>query len=708
MPTGVFLELTNPITGEVTKFADVRITQYSANTVANKEMPHNQAIEHKIDLEIVHQKPASESQGAISTMEAFFRDYDVTMRTPRPKALLYVIVDPSKPVDIGPNVMILNSGRFLGNPEVSRFGPFIKTNVTQIAGTSTIVIQMTIEWTAASPDQNSVLSFYTKAQFSIDETGATTIRKTGRLEVHLPPYTDSRDRLPFPILPTVSDTSGTPNTVPRPNPNPLAPPPAGDMWRNDVVVDKMDSGLVWEYPDYFRMFVAGNMYPGFRRVSQEYAIDESGSRLLFDVVDKEFFGNLPAPARVGNCQYTFERSIDDKNQAIGIKHFIASVKGDKNVTAGALLALCIRMAQNRIDFQNDLIVKARVTQENMLTENAITFEIAAKATSLQVFTPAGGAGGSTSTSTGSITGTVPLGNILANIQTPQGVFQFVPAEMPFEYGVSGIIRVVTSPFPETDQNALIRDLNKRSSTIQIDPNYYLGERRGVTYIFSDQVFDRFLQDGNPPADADLRFRYKDWIPTQVPRGPNDGDGKQASAGETGDDPTIASAYASNGYSSSKIHTGLIEVPAVAFGAKSKVFQCSAPRVSRIEMVEAAAKNRAPKRVFDDLKANSVVGVMDVNVSSGVPDLNGNRVLSSVMTREVTLVPPPDLPTDGTGASPSDPSWEVVNKTFEGETVRIVQYNPKAVPMPPSETQGIAPNYTPPSYTEGISPQAYLA
>ena len=126
------------------------------------------------------------------------------------------------------------------------------------------------------------------------------------------------------------------------------------------------------------------------------------------------------------------------------------------------------------------------------------------------------------------------------------------------------------------------------------------------------------------------------------------------------------------------------------------------------MVEASAKNRAPKRLFDDLKANSIVGAMDVNVSSGTPDLNGNRILSSVMTREVTLVPPPDLPAEGVGASPSDPSWEVVNRTFEGETVRIVQYNPKSIPMPPSENQGIAPNYTPPSYTEGITPQAYLA
>jgi hypothetical protein len=703
MPTGVFLDVyhrTLPNSG-LYRFSDVRIVQYSANSVSNKEMPHNNTVEHKVDLEIVYHE-----MGDALSIARIFKNSVSTLTDSAPQIELYIIVDPSKDQLSSPNYSILRRN----SADYPRFGPFIKTNVTQIAGTSTLVMQMTIEWTQHNLLDSPVSSFYTKSSFSIDETGATTIRKTGSLEVVKTQYDASKDKLPKPYLAGAADTSGTVNSVQRPNPNPLAPPPQGDSWRNDVVADALpDVPLeLLPYPDYWRMFVAGNMYPGFRRVSQEYAVDESGCRLLFDVVDKEFFGNLPAPARVGNCQYTFERSIDDKNQAIGIKHFIASVKGDKNVTAGALLTLCIRMSQNRIDFRNDLIVKARVTQENMLTENAITFEIAAKATSLQVFTTAAGTGGSTSTSTGSITGSVPLGNILANIQTPQGVFQFVPAEMPPEYGISGIIRVVTAALP----NSFVFPINvgQRASTIQLTPNDFGFDRNaaGVTYIFSDQIFDRFLRDDNAPADEDLRFRYKDWKPTQVPRGPNDGDGKQASASDTNADPAMASAYASNGYSSSKIQTGLIEVPAVAFNAKAKVFQCSAPRVNRVETVEASAKNRAPKRMFDDLKANSIVGVMDMNVSSGVPDLNGNRILSSVMTREVTLVPPPDLPTEGTGASPSDPSWEVVNKTFEGEMVRIVQYNPKSVPMPPSETQGIAPNYTPPSYTEGIIPQAYLA
>ena len=728
MSTGVFLQL-----GSFALISDVRIIEYSVNNRATKDNPNLRGLESRIEIEAIYR---ATDLNDLSSFQAYMADYGLSFAEVQRKKhfisskslALYIIIDPNEAKNDAPNHVIVDTrGDYI---QSIQNGPFVKSTVTQIAGTTTLLLRMTIEWTASpGPDPYSssgILSFYTRATFSIDETGSTTIRRTGMLETSRwhkeahPPLP-----LPQPGFPNnPEDKAGSRNDVQRPNPNPLAPAPQGDSWRNDVVLDQITDKTAREYilhADFLRNFVAGNLYPGFRRIAQEYAVDESGYRLLFDITDRDFHRSLPAPARVGNCHYTFERSIDDKNQALGIKHFIASVKGDRDVTIGDLLTLCIRLSQNRIDYVNDLIIKARITEENMLTENSITFEVAAKATSGQLFTPAAN-GNSSSAGTSTLVNYNHLKNILSTIPMPNGVsgapqsFQFVPAEMPSAYGVSNIIRVVTSPYIPAGGAIAFNPAEKDASTIQPKE-----KTLGATYIFTNAHFDRFF-DAETTPEADERFRYSDWRTRNpnVPTGPNKGDaqagatkkkdpGPNGSTASTETKPNdIESAYASNGYTTNKIETGIIEVPAVSFEGKTKVFQVAMPRVTREDIVEASAKNRAPKRRFNDAAPNSIARGFDINVSSGSPDLNGNRVLSAVMTRQSVLVPPPDLPVEGVGASATDPSWEIVDRNFEGSTVRIVQYNPKKVPLPPSETQGATDPRTQPDYTSGFSSEGYLA
>ena len=726
MSTGVFLQL-----GAFALISDVRIIEYSVNNRATKDNPNLRGLESRIEIEAIYR---ARDLSELSSFQTYMTDYGLSFAEVQRKKhfitskslALYIIMDPSKAEADAPNHVIVDTrGTYI---QSIQNGPFVKSTVTQIAGTTTLLLRMTIEWTASpgiDPYSSSgILSFYTRASFSIDETGSTTIRRTGMLETS---RWNKEAHAPLPGLPrgfpyNPEDKAGSRNDIPRPNPNPLAPAPQGDSWRNDVVLDQITDKTAREYilhADFLRNFVAGNLYSGFRRIAQEYAVDESGYRLLFDITDRDFHRSLPAPARVGNCHYTFERSIDDKNQALGIKHFIASVKGDRDVTIGALLTLCIRLSQNRIDYVNDLIIKARITEENMLTENSITFEVAAKATSGQLFTPAA-SGNNSSAGTSTLVNYNHLKNILSTIPMPNGVsgapqsFQFVPAEMPSAYGVSNIIRVVTSPY--IPAGGTTNPAEKDASTLQPKE-----KTLGATYIFTNAVFDRFLDSETTPEE-DERFRYSDWSirNPNVPTGPNKGDaaagsakkrvtGQNGSTASTDTPPNeIDSAYASNGYTTNRIETGIIEVPAVSFEGKTKVFQIGMPRVTREDVVEASAKNRAPKRRFNDAAPNSVARGFDINVSSGSPDLNGNRVLSAVMTRQSVIVPPPDLPTEGVGPSESDPSWEVVDRNFEGETVRIVQYNPKKVPLPPSETQGNTDPRTQPDYTKGLSSEGYLA
>jgi hypothetical protein len=713
--TGVIFEFYNDATSPTREFVikEVRITEFSMNTVANKENPRHQGLECRVAGEALWHG-GNEEESAATVLVGRIRNYTTK---PQPNVKLYIKMDRTSAVADSPRNWVIYD--FQSENRDLQFGPYLKIDATQIVGTNAVVIRFTMEWTQSRFTTEPILNFYVRSTFSVDETGATTIRKSGSLEVSQAAFQYGQ----YPALPDgridyPTDNAGSPNSVKRLSPpNPLLPSPAGDAWRNDIVLDKVpEFNEPYSHPDYFRMWVAGNLYPGFRRISQEYAVDESGRRLIFDVMDKEFHRGLPAPARVGNCQFTFERSIDDQNQALGIKHFIASVKGDRNVTAGALLALCIRLSQNRIDYANDLVVKARVTEENMLTENAITFEVAAKATSLQTFTP-GATSGST---TGGSSSLVPQGgyllrNILSPITIPSsggGVqrFDFVPAQMPFEYGTSGIIRYVTDPYGRDD---IPRD---PASTQVIGREYQLedGSYYGTTYFFPNSVFD-ILDENQDESQLDPRFRYRRIDKLGVPIGPNAGDVAAASDSnkteteKNADSNDIANAFDSKQYSNYSVRTGIVDCPPVSGNAPTKVFQLCAPRVMKNDVVQAAAKNRAPKRPFDELPSSqpALVGSFDINVSSGTPDINGNRVLTSVMTRDSRLLPPSDLPS-AAGPSPTNPDWRVVSQGTGESAFLVVQYNPQTVRMPDSETQGVNTVDSRPSYTASVSdPIRYL-
>lgn len=767
-PTNVVFELYDSNNLKKVTIPEVKITEYAVNTVANKENPRHQTLECVVEGEAVWLPTGDEYQTGYSAASSFVEAVRNFSSKPKPLVKLFIQMDRTA----GPSPSS-NQNWFIYNYEQAgfrdiQFGPYLKMGATQVIGTNAVVIRFTMNWTmfqdktlaSASP----ISYFYVRAQFSVDETGATTIRKSGSLEVGSPAVTLGavNKNGAYPNLPSFAaqepqDTAGSPNSVGRGTQNPTLPGPTGDAWRNDIVVDKQPVGNYernYTHPDYWRLWVAGNLYPGFRRVAQEYAVDESGRRLIFDIMDKEFHRGLPAPAKVGNCQYTFERSIDDKNQAIGIKHFIASVKGDKNVTPGALLALCVRLSQNRIDYANDLIVKARVTEENMLTENSITFEVAAKATSQQGYSTGTTSGSSSAGSSTLLPPGQMLKNILSDITIPNGqggvqVFRFVPAEMPFEYGVSGIIRMVTDPY---DQNGR----TTAASTAQFESGNSDGSFAGATYYFTDAIYDLVVSGttggsggtggggggtggggggsggGGPNGsiffnsasgsegesedkDLDQRFRYRKFTFPLVDTGPNKGDLKASSNEQKNegdkDAPSneIADAYESKQYSSYSVRTGIIDCPPVSGNAETKVFQLCAPRVMRNDTIHAAAKNRAPKRPFNDEPGNqpSLVGSFDINVSSGAPDINGNRVLTSVMTRDARLLPPADIPSS-VGPCPSNPDWQVVSKGTGDDAFLVVQYNPQTVPMPLSETQGVNPSDSKPSYNASVSnPIRYL-
>jgi hypothetical protein len=669
----------------------VRIMEHRIDSPSGFDNPSTGIMRHTITGEaLVFKEQGEYGQNPNRSSQNFLIKMKEVLNTPRLPLRISVVGD-------GQNNRfdIIDTTAANARTQDDLGGPFFRASIVQITGTNTLLVNFTIEFAQASNNSsgNRIRSFFCQSTFSIDEVGMTTIRKTGSIQLVSRP---SYDRTANRIAPLATDKAGAPNTATLRNRY-----PGGDDIRTDVVVDFVTSAGAGDFADYYRRLVSGNLYRGFRRIRQEYAIDETRTRMMFDITDQEFSRGLPAPARVGDCSYTFERSLNE-NQILGIKHFIASVKGDRNVAPGALLTLCIRLSQNRIDYKNDLITTVRVSEQNMLTENSITFEIMATATSAQVFTPTSSDGNNGDAPTNAGSGTIVdesllLKNILSPIKMAGsgGVFQFTPAPQADSYGSALIVRVTPSAYDHQSVDA---------TTLALPTTRQLSEENPVIYQFPNAVFDSI--EGQQPDGIN---RYIDKYKPFVERGPNRGDSQVIPENpEDRERQKREKVLHSKGNRSVKVDTGIIRVPSVSGSGGDAIFQISAPFISIDENQNSARMNVAPQRLIEERSSNtgSFLTQYSFAGTSGSPDLNGNRVLSANFGRSSIQTCPTDVPANS-GSSPTNPEFQRVTAQLNGRSYSLIRYYPTTFDMPNDETQG-RDEASRPSYTAGLGAPEVLA
>ena len=669
----------------------VRVTEYSEVRDSNHNSPFSSAVTHQL---------TGEALVAYGTTTSSLRDMEYTIALirdllSRPHKALTIAIDPgiatqpliaisAVPALSAAGVYIARVAAVAGSGYLpcDDGGPFFSFTMTQITGTTTCILSFTVTWTLTSSSEAQPTALQVSTAFSIDEVGATTIRRTGYLQMPR----GLHDASAVTLAARASDTMGSTNTATTVNRY-----PAGDGNRNDIAVDFIMNAANVKAPDYYRRLISGNLERGFRRVRQDYVVDESRTRLMFDIVDQEFFGTMPAPAKIGNCEFAFERSLVD-GSAVGTKHFQVTVTGDRDVTPGALLNLCIRMSQNRIDYALDTMQKIRVSQRNMLSENTVSYEAFFLATSILNFEVVGTENqqdtlpGSNETSIRSFL----LQPILMSIPVAGSQFVFEPATMPDEYGAAGIVRVSLIPdfvggnFPYSSTSTTTQLINRDND----------GQNPAI-YSFPDQIMDLFT----PAAGSTAPWPDPRVVGTTIPKrpaGPNRSDlTKQSDDAEEEKNKHIDSS----GNQTRVIRTNIVVVPSVGNGP-SAVFQVGAPEVVITETVQSARPNEAPKRVMQDLPTNGVMVAQEFNVTAGRSDGTGNRILAANF-KNISVqryVPDPLLldPTDFT----------LVPRTIDGETVSLIEYFPLALPLPMEPNQGadiVGPSaFAQPTYTPGIS------
>lgn len=149
-------------------------------------------------------------------------------------------------------------------------------------------------------------------------------------------------------------------------------------------------GATAPWADWFRAAaVPLDLRQGWRRESQEYALDEKGTSLVYTIVDRLYAQDLPDGVRVGDADFSYERSLE--NPAIAQVSFSCELEGGLDLrgipgnAAGvtgnrALVAAAVQLSRTRIDatLENTLIQRLKVTEKDILSGYAIRFELDAQ------------------------------------------------------------------------------------------------------------------------------------------------------------------------------------------------------------------------------------------------------------------------------------------------------------------------------------------
>lgn len=516
-------------------------------------------------------------------------------------------------------------------------GPYPNIRITEIIGANNVaLVQWSFEWFATiqgDSQLSQILEFVCLSSFEIDAVGMTTITRAGHVTLR-----KSSASAP-------SSVSGIPTTSATPTAVTTYPGGYATTWnRSDSVQDyphtSGGSNPSFVFPEQYRRMVAGNLYPGFRRVSQQYATDESRTRMVFSVVDRESPRGLPAPARMSSVNYSYERSIGvGDSTAMGMKRFSAVVSGPTNVAPADLLILAIRLSQKRIFWSRtlqgstyysaDLIQRIRVSEVEMTEQNCIEFEVDAIGTA--DLGSGIGASGATAIQSGKPY-SVPnfLGNILAALaitpKTESGsgstdvTFTFSSAVQSDAYGEFGVYRITPSWYdPEQDPTA------RTWTTTQVLAS---ADKLDAVYIFPNAIFDSHF---SAAFTSDTQ---------KLPLGRDNAKHRRDDASGPGTDS--ANAYQTSPYlhiesvERRSTQTNIVPVPSQSLTGADLKFQTRKPFTVVHQKATMVRLNASPSREFLSKDPGAVILHEEFITHGGNSDGVNNRMMAATHERIYTI------------------------------------------------------------------------
>lgn len=456
-------------------------------------------------------------------------------------------------------------------PNDVRGWPTAHVETTEIVGTNTALLRFEIEHHQAFNEGNTVSSHRWRQTMSLDAAGKLTRAVNGSLHIN---------RATTGIATTLATNAAWTGKVAY-----------ADLFRNAIIPD-----------------VPGE---GWRRESQEFAVDEQGTMLTYSFVDKRHTHDLPNGVLVGDVSSTYERSMTGSGPGMAIVTFSAELEGSqamKGISGTTpnrkLVEAAVQLARTRINLnmKRTIVQRMRIEERDLLTGYRIRFEmealvVATASDSSTTIVPLAYEIGNEFTITRTETRPAPPygpAMLVSGVATQYGMMPAYLSNLVDGMSTAG----GTSNMPVASLFTITGANTYGSVTVTV-----ISGANGVTAMNS--VFDGRFQTAQdqPTDDSD---GYTRMIPS------------------------------ASSFTVSRYESGLVKMTPMYLGASELVFQTKFPVVYVKERTETARMNQAPPKSLRPMPSDAYVVGEDWRVAFGRFDAQGNRAFTGVFEREFAM------------------------------------------------------------------------
>ena len=451
-------------------------------------------------------------------------------------------------------------------------GPYIYFNLTEVKGTQTFVLQWTASTSATirsdvdddNPNTYAPISHRWAQTFSIDSVGCITRSVRGSITLDM-----SASGSTFAVA-----QDGTSGQV-------SGKAPHADLYRYAIV------------PEIPPSATQGN----WRRESQTYAYNESGTALSYEVTDVQVRLKLPTPAKTGNCSFTYDRQLS--SYGFATLTFNCDLEGEVNGDTRGLINGAVQLSTMRITPSQAQILSISVTESDMLTRSKISMTITARAFCTD------------NPDDASSTIAVPLSGFLGrqfSVTRPDC------AVMPLPYGtrLQGFYALSHSY-----QNLLSANVPQADSgTIQVAKMFKVAYEPACTDVTTVAIVTDTTFNSLQAANTTLNVGASKNAVTHL----------TAAGGQTADITAVSA------HTNMRMVTKINRLSTMYRDTADYVYQVGKPYVVIEEQVITKKMNVPPARTMRPIPAEYIVVEEDWKVNFGNVDGNGQRTFVGVWTR----------------------------------------------------------------------------
>lgn len=457
------------------------------------------------------------------------------------------------------------------SPNDVRGWPTVHVETTEIVGTNTALLRFEIEHHQAFNESNTVSSHRWRQTMNVDAAGKVTRSVNGTITVN-------------------RATTGSALTL-----------ATNAAWSGKQA-----------WADLFRnAIIPGVPGEGWRRESQEFAVDEAGTSMTYSFVDKRHTHDLPDGVLVGDVSCTYERSFTGSGVGLAMVTFTADLEGSPALKGIAgttpnrkLVEAAVQLARTRINLtmRRTIVQRLRVEERDLTSGYKIRFEMEAQVQ----------ANASDSSAT-----IVPLAYEIGNEFT---ITRTEVREAP-AYGAAMQVAGVPTQYgmiPAYIGN-IIDGMSTAGGTSAM-PVASLFTITGANAFGAVNVIVVSGAAGVAAMNAVFEGRFQN-------------DQEQPSNDSDGYTRMIPNA---SSFTVSKYESGLVKMSPMYLGASELVLQTKIPVVHVKERIETVRMNQAPPRTLRPLPTDAYVCGEDWRVAFGRFDAQGNRAFTGVFEREFAM------------------------------------------------------------------------